>query len=186
MKRNPMLVQRKQAGLLIIDIQDRVNRVMKHPGRVVANSIKLIEGFKLLERLVWVTEQYPKGLGPTNAAILDSLPENVTPREKIRFSCCGDTNLLNELKSRQVKQIILTGIESHVCVFQSAMDLLAHDFQVFVARDAVSSRRKLDWRTAMERLQQAGAIITTTEAVLFEMLEAAGSNEFKAISRLVK
>lgn len=186
MQRNSLLVQREHAGLLIIDIQDRVVRVVQHPKRVVFNSIKLIEGFKILTRPVWLTEQYPKGLGPTNAEVLAALPPNLIPREKIRFSCCGDAELLVELRTNGVRQIIVTGVESHVCVFQSAMDLLANDFQVFVVRDAVSSRRRMDWQTAMKRLQRAGAIITTTEAVLFEMLEAAGSAEFKAISRLVK
>jgi len=186
MQRNSLLVQKEQAGLLIIDIQDRVVRVVQHPKRVVFNSIKLIEGFKILARPIWLTEQYPKGLGPTNAEIMAAMPPHVTPREKIRFSCCDDTGLLNEFRTNGVQQIIVTGVESHVCVFQSAMDLLANEFQVFVVHDAVSSRRRLDWRTAMKRLQRAGAILTTTEAVLFEMLEAAGSSEFKAISRLVK
>ncbi|MCI0514476.1 isochorismatase family protein [candidate division KSB1 bacterium] len=185
-KRHPALVHREKVGLLIIDIQNRVNQVVQAPSAVLQNTLKLIKGFQILQRPIWVTEQYPQGLGPTNTEILAALPPTVTPRAKIDFSCCGDALLLDELSQQHISQLVLTGVESHVCVFQSAMDLHANGFQVFLPVDAVSSRREQDWRTAMERASRVGIITTTTEAVLFEMLARAGSDEFRAISKIVK
>ncbi len=186
LKRHPDLVDRKKVGLLIIDIQDRVNQAMQDPENVLNNSIKLIETFKLLNRPIWLTEQYPAGLGPTNARLISTLPEQVLRREKIRFSCTGDASLIEEIRQKDIKQLVVIGVESHVCVFQSAMDLLTQGFQVFIPADAVSSRRQLDWETGLQRARMAGIIVTTTEMVIFEMLAAAGSPEFKAISKLVK
>lgn len=186
LKRHPDLVDRKKAGLLIIDIQDRVNQAMQDPDNVINNSIKLVETFKLLNRPIWLTEQYPSGLGPTNARLIAALPEPVLRREKIRFSCTGDQSLVDEILQSGTRQLVVIGVESHVCVFQSAMDLLANGFQIFIPADAVSSRRKLDWETGLHRARAAGINVTTTEMVIFEMLEAAGSPEFKAISKLVK
>ncbi len=186
LKRHPDLVDRKKAGLLIIDIQDRVNQAMQDPENIINNSLKLIETFKLLNCPIWLTEQYPSGLGPTNARIVAALPKQVLRREKIRFSCTGDLALFNEIHQTGIDQLVVIGVESHVCVFQSAMDLLANGFRIFIPADAVSSRRKLDWETGLQRARTAGIVVTTTEMVIFEMLEAAGSPEFKTISKLVK
>jgi isochorismate hydrolase len=186
LKRHLDLIDRKKVGLLIIDIQDRVNQAMQDPENIINNSLKLIETFKLLNCPIWLTEQYPSGLGPTNARIVAALPEQVLRREKIRFSCTGDFSLINEIRQTGIEQLVVIGVESHVCVFQSAMDLLANGFRIFIPADAVSSRRKLDWDTGLQRARTAGIVVTTTEMVIFEMLEAAGSPEFKAISKLVK
>jgi isochorismate hydrolase len=184
--RHPDLVDRDKIGLLIIDIQDRVNQATFSSERVLANAEKLIEGFKIMDRPIWLTEQYPAGLGPTNAQIRRLLPENVTPQEKSSFSCCGLNSILEPIKHENCSQFVLIGVESHVCVFQSAMDFLANGFQVFLPVDAASSRSELDWQIAMRRAEKAGIITTTTEMILFEMLQAAGTPEFKAISKLVK
>ena len=102
------------------------------------------------------------------------------------FSCCGADELNSGLQAGGIRQVILTGIECHVCVQQTALDLLAHDLQVHVPKDAVSSRKRLDYETALERMSKAGVVLTTVESVLFELLEKAGTPEFKEVTRLIK
>jgi len=170
---------------LIIDIQQRIHAVMKYRERLTENVIKLINGFKILKVPIFITEQYRKGLGPTLQPILDALnPNNIV--EKMNFSCCAALPLMEQLRDKRVKQIVICGIESHVCVLQTALDLLAEGFQVHLVYDAASSRRKMDHQTAIDRMRQAGVIITTTESVLFELLVQAGTPEFKQISQLIR
>lgn len=185
MKRHPNILNREKAGLLIIDIQEKINAVMKYRDEAVENTVKLIKGFKALKMPILITEQYRKGLGPTVAPILEVLqPEKID--EKSTFSCCGLPNFIEQLKEKNLQQIVVCGIETHVCVAQTCLDLLANDFQVYLAVDATSSRKKIDSKTAVRRLQQLGVIITTVEAVLFELLVEARTPEFKEISQIVK
>ena len=185
MNRHPQILQREKSALIVIDIQEKILPVIYESDRVVENSIKLINGFKILNSPIFFTEQYPKGLGPTDSRIKSALEER-TAIHKMSFSCFGAGNLFEELKSKKVKQIVVCGIESHVCVMQTSLDLLANDFFVHVAADAISSRRKFDYEIALERMRSNGAEITLTESVLFEMLNVCGTDEFKAISKLVK
>lgn len=185
MIRHETILKRETTGLLIIDIQQRINAVMKYRERLTENTIKLINGFKILEVPIFITEQYRKGLGPTLKPILDALNQpNII--EKMNFSCCAASSLMERLRQKQVKQIVICGIESHVCVLQTALDLLAEGFQVHLVYDATSSRRKMDHQIAIDRMRQAGVIITTTESVLFELLVQAGTPEFKQISQLIR
>jgi nicotinamidase-related amidase len=185
MVRHSTILHRKTTGLLIIDIQERINAVMKFRERVVKNTAKLINGVNIMNVPIFITEQYRKGLGPTEKLILDALmkPEIV---EKLNFSCCAALPLMEQFRKKIIKQVVVCGIETHVCVLQTCLDLLAEGFQVHLVSDAISSRRKLDHEAAIDRMQQAGIILTTTEAVLFELLERAGTPEFKQISQLVK
>jgi nicotinamidase-related amidase len=112
--------------------------------------------------------------------------QTALPLQKMAFSCCGSEELMNVLPEKNIRQAVLAGIETHVCVLQTALDLLANGYQVHVVRDAVSSRHELDHQAALQRLQQAGAIVTTAEAVLFELMERADSPEFKEVSKLIK
>ena len=184
-KRHPHILQRKQTALLVIDVQEKINAVMLDREFLLNNIVKLIRGCGVLGVPVFFTEQYPKGLGPTEQPVLEALGDR-KPLQKMTFSCCGATEFLPLLKKKSIKQVMLTGIEAHVCVQQTALDLLAHGFQVHVIRDAVSSRRTTDAEAALARLQSAGAIVNTSEAALFELLERAGTPQFKEISRLVK
>ena len=134
---------------------------------------------------IFITEQYPQGLGSTEAEILQAL-QGQAPVQKMTFSCCGAEDLISKLRESGIKQIVVAGIESHVCVQQTALDLLAQEFQVQVPKEAVSSRKELDYETALERMARAGVVLTTVEAVLFELLERAGTPEFKQISQLIK
>lgn len=185
MKKNSKILNRNKSALLVIDIQERILPVIFEHERVINNSIKLIKGFKTLDLPVYYTEQYPKGLGPTAALVKEAL-EDAKAIEKMSFSCSGAPGLFDELKNKNIEQVILCGVESHVCVMQTALDLLANDFQVHVAADAVSSRREFDFKIALNRMQSNGAEITLTESVLFELLEVCGTDSFKTISKLVK
>ena len=159
--------------------------MMHQPSQVINNSLKLIKGFKILNVPIFYTEQYPKGLGNTSAALLKEL-EGLSAVQKMTFSCSGAGNLFPRLKDNNAHQVVVAGIEAHVCVQQTILDLLANGFQVNVAADAVSSRNEFDYRTAMDRMRHHGAEITTTEAILFELLNVCGTDEFKQISKIVK
>jgi nicotinamidase-related amidase len=183
--RHATLLDRRQAALLVIDVQDRVHAVMRYRETVESNAIKLIRGCQLLRVPIFLTEQYPKGLGHTISSLRQAL-QTTLPLQKMTFSCCGSAELMPALQKREIRQAVLVGIETHVCVLQTALDLLANNYQVHVVRDAVSSRHDLDHQAALQRLAQAGAIITTAESALFELMERADTPEFKEVSKLIK
>ncbi|MCF8262806.1 MAG: hydrolase [Melioribacteraceae bacterium] len=185
MIRNPKILERTKTALLIIDIQERILGVMQNPKGVVENTVKLIEGMKILNIPVYFTEQYPKGLGATESTIKAALG-NSEAIQKMSFSCGGAGELFKDFRRKGIEQIIICGIESHVCVQQTVLDLLANNFQVDVIADAISSRKKVDYNTALFRMQSNGAEVTTTESVLFELLNVCGTDEFKSVSKLVK
>lgn len=185
MRRNPIILKKESTALLIIDIQERILPVIRNYETVIENTIKLIKGFKALQLPIYFTEQYPKGLGPTSNKILGEL-EGYTAIQKMSFSCSGAENLFEELHRKKLLQVVVTGVESHVCVQQTVLDLIANDFQVNLAADAVSSRKEIDYNISLERMRTLGAEITTTESVLFELLEVCGTPEFKEISRIIK
>ncbi len=185
MKRNPIILKKESTALLIIDLQEKILPVIRNIDSVLENTIKLIRGFKILQLPVFFTEQYPKGLGPTSPKILETL-KGYNAIQKMSFSCFGAEDLFSTLKQKRLTQIVVTGVESHVCVQQTVLDLLANDFQVNVAADAVSSRREIDYMIALDRMRTLGAEVTTTESVLFELLEVCATSEFKEISKIVK
>lgn len=184
-KRHPIILKKETTALLIIDIQERIFRVMQNPERIIENNLKLINGFKILNLPIYFTEQYPKGLGETEQRLKDALADNHAI-QKMSFSCYGASDLFSKLHTSGIKQVVVTGIESHVCVQQTVLDLLANDFQVNVVADAVSSRKEVDYYTAVNRMFKHGAEVTTTESVLFELLVVCGTDVFKAISKIVK
>jgi nicotinamidase-related amidase len=177
------LLSRAESRLLIVDMQEKILPVIDGHEGVTANCLKLIEAAQILDVPATATEQYPKGLGPTTAEIAQRLPDRP---EKVEFSClnCLDWNTASSDPEGRFK-VVVAGIEAHVCVQQTVLDLLSHGFRVFVAADAVSSRKSLDREIALQRMAASGAVITTTESVLFEWCERAGTAEFKEISRLV-
>jgi nicotinamidase-related amidase len=184
-KRYNKLLNSNSAALLIIDIQERIFPVILNNQTVVNNTLKLIKGFKILGLPIYFTEQYPKGLGPTLQAIKDEL-ENLEPYDKMSFSCSGARNLFDDLKRKNISQLVVCGIEAHVCVQQTILDLIENNFQVNLAADAVSSRKEIDYKIAIDRMRFVGCEITTTESILFELLNVCGTNQFKEISKLVK
>ncbi len=184
-KRFNKLLKPEKTALLVIDIQERILPVINNHQRIVDNTIKLIKGFKVLGLPIYFTEQYPKGLGPTTRTILDELGD-LKPFDKMSFSCSGAGELFEEFKRNNLSQIVVCGIEAHVCVQQTVLDLIENGIQVNLAADAVSSRKEIDYQTALERMRHHGVEATTTESILFELLNVCGTPQFKEISKLVK
>ncbi|MBI4842938.1 MAG: hydrolase [Nitrospirae bacterium] len=179
------ILNKDNAVLVIVDIQEKLAVVMKQREKVVNNTLHLIEAAKLLSIPIIVTEQYSKGLGPTVKKIKDSLP-SYEPLEKITFDCCRGDGFLKKITSLKKKQIILAGMETHVCVLQTCLSLLKNKHAVHLAGDAVCSRKKDDYLAGKELMRNAGAVITCTETVLFQLLEKAGTEEFKTIVKRIK
>lgn len=185
MRRNSIILKKDTTALLIIDLQERILPVIRNYEAVLENTVKLIRGFKIMQLPVYFTEQYPKGLGTTSQIILDEL-SGYHAFQKMSFSCSGAENLFEEFHKNKLSQIVVCGVESHVCVQQTVLDLIANDHQVNLAADAVSSRKELDYNIALKRMRTLGAEITTTESILFELLEVCGTPEFKEVSKIVK
>jgi nicotinamidase-related amidase len=181
--RSPMLMSPGDTALLVIDVQEKLVAAMPEGKQVVWNVRRLLDGAKLLGLPVVGTEQYPKGLGPT----VPELAERLGPLPaKLTFSCGGCSGLFADLEQKGIGKVLIAGIETHVCVQQTVLDLLAAGWTVFVAVDAVGSRFEIDHRTALHRMDAAGTILTTTETALFEWCGAAGTPEFKQISQLAR
>ena len=171
------------AALLVVDLQTRLLPAIDRAERVVARSGLLVRAARLLNVPVCATEQVPSKLGPTVPALAELLPERWP---KSTFHAGGAAGVWEALEERQVRHVTLAGIEAHICVAQTALELLGRGFVVQVPVDAVGSRFETDRAIALRRLEQAGAILTTAEAVLFEWVEAADHPQFRAISALVK
>jgi nicotinamidase-related amidase len=180
----PLRLLRPDAQLLIIDVQERLCAAMPEDelARMLGRTAALIAGAQALKLPVHLTEQYPKGLGPTLPLLRASL-DGITPVEKLRFSAFVP-EIERALTGR--RQVLIAGMETHVCVFQTARDLAERGYQPVLCVDAVLSRTELDRRVGLELCRDAGAQLTTVEAALFDLLGEAGTPEFKAISKAVK
>jgi nicotinamidase-related amidase len=176
-------MNRSDTGLLVIDLQVKLLGAIPQGESIVRRAAQLIEGAKILGIPVLATEQYPKGLGPTHPELLSKLDP---PLEKLHFSSAALDGVVSFFKGRNIKKILLAGVETHVCVLQTALDLAAMGFGVYGAVDAMGSRFAQDHDWSLKRMEKAGVILTTVEAALFEWTEKAGTPEFKEISRLVK
>jgi|ERR1019366_7238828 nicotinamidase-related amidase len=185
MQKTSLRLTRAKAGLVVVDVQERLLPAIFEQQRVVQNTVSLIQGAAILQVPIFATEQYRKGLGPTVPEVATIIP-GFAPMEKLAFSACGATGFVAALKQKKVSEAIVCGIEAHVCVTQTCLDLLEKGFRVFVAADAVSSRTPENCRAGLDRMRAAGAVIVSTEMVLFELLERAGTDEFKQILKLVK
>ena len=178
-------LDRGDAVLLVIDIQERLAAAMAERARVVANAGHLIAGARLLGVPVVHTEQYPRGLGPTVEELRPALAPDA-PVEKLTFDCCGEPAFVPALEGTGRATAVVCGMEAHICVLQTVLGLLARGMTVHVAADAVCSRDLGNARTALELLRDAGAVITCTETVLFQLLGRAGTPEFKAIQQRIR
>jgi nicotinamidase-related amidase len=178
-------LERDRAALVVIDVQEAFRPAVLDFEQVAGNVGVLVQGAKALDVPVIVTEQYPKGLGRTVPEVARHL-DGVTPIEKVCFSAAGSDAFNAALAGTGRDQVLLCGIESHVCVNQTADDLLGREREVHVAQDAVSSRSKDNRKLGLHKMERSGAVITSVETALFELLGAAGTPEFKEIQRLVK
>ncbi len=179
------LLDKKDVALVIVDIQERLVPAMGAKDDVIRNCGHLIEASRLMSLPVVLTEQYPKGLGATIPEIKELLPSCV-PIEKTSFSCCGEPEFINAVKALGRRKVLLAGMETHVCVLQTALDLMIEGFEVHLVKDAVCSRAKSNWKTGIELMRDAGAVITSTEIVLFQLLQAAAGDAFKVLSKRIK
>jgi nicotinamidase-related amidase len=179
-------LDRQQAILVVIDIQERLAPAMKKKvyANVLANVDLLVKGMEVLEIPTVVTEQYPRGLGHTVEALAQACSANVV--EKVSFGCSGEPNFMSYLKEQGRTQVIVVGMEAHVCVYQTVLGLIESGYHVHLVRDAICSRNKNDYQAAVESVARVGANVLTTEMALFQLLKEAGTPEFKAISKLVK
>lgn len=181
--RSPELMSVGDTALLVVDIQEKLVPAIGDHERVVFNTRRLIDGANVLGIPVIATEQYPKGLGPTVSPLAERLG---TIPSKLTFSSSGCPEIFTKLQDKGIHKILVTGIETHVCVQQTVLDLLNDGWRVYLAVDATGSRHPLDRETALRRMDSSGAVLTTTEAALFEWCQVAGTPEFKEISRLVR
>lgn len=182
---SPFQLRREQCRIVVVDIQDRLLPSIHEHEHLVCQSVKMLNAARILGVPILVSEQYKKGLGETIPAIGDAAGD--APRmEKMTFSCCGDDAMRCAIGEEGRKQIVLLGIETHVCVLQTALDLLAHGFQPVIAVDAVGSRNRLDRDVALERMRQAGVVPSTVESLIFELTLRSGTPEFKQILQLIR
>jgi len=180
-----MRIKRENTIALIIDVQQKLYPFIHENEKLTDKLIRLIQGLNVLGIELIITEQYSKGLGNTIQEIQGALGL-YNHIEKMSFSCCGLDEFNDTLKDKDKKNVIIAGIESHVCVLQTVIDLINDGYQPILIEDCVSSRNQNDKRIAVERMRQEGAIISTCESILFELLELSGTDEFKAISKIVK
>lgn len=175
-----------QSALVVIDVQEKLTPAMNEGlyQQLLMNTPLLIEGCKALGMPIMTTEQYPKGLGHTIPELAQATEECCI--EKMTFSCCGDEAFAQALEQKGVRQVVIVGMETHVCVLQTVLDLLDRGFVVHLVRDALASRFVSDYNNGLELAAQAGAVITTTETTLFQLVKVAGTDVFKTISKLVR
>jgi len=179
----PPQMRAADTGLLVIDVQEKLIPKILAADAVVRNTAFLIDAARLLNMLIQATEQYPKGLGPTIPELAQRLPERP---DKVAFSCSAIPSIVDNFHRAARPKLTLMGIETHVCVQQTALDLLGQGFHVFIPVDAVGSRYAVDHETALRRMERAGAVLTTTETCVFEWVGSAAHPQFKAISKLVQ
>lgn len=180
-----MRINREQTAGLIIDIQEKLFPHMYQYETLIKRCAILIEGLQVLAVPLVITEQYPRGLGSTVHQI-SALMEQQPVIEKIAFSCCDEPGVMQSPVFQIRKTVIVCGIEAHVCVLQTVIDLIEAGYKPVVVEDCISSRNPEDKRVALERMRAEGAVITSSESILFELARVAGTDEFKAISRLIK
>jgi nicotinamidase-related amidase len=180
-----MRIKKNDTAAVIIDVQEKLFPLIYEHDIMAKNMSILIQGLKLLGVPLLVTQQYTKGLGGTVPQVSDVIGK-FNHIEKMAFSCCGDEGFMSEFKKLNKKNVILAGIEAHVCVLQTTLDLLEAGYQPVVIEDCVSSRFLNNKTVAIERMRQMGALISTYESILFELTEESGTELFKGIVKLVK
>lgn len=186
MSLNKFFLSPEEALIVAVDFQEKLANAMKDEvvDKILSNATKIFNLTKVFNIPVIFTEQYPKGLGQTLQNIKIFMEEE--PIEKLHFSCLKEEKFIQKFLEKERKKIILIGMETHVCILQTALDFLARDYVIFVPKDAVCSRRKEDWKTGLELIGQAGGVVTCTETLIFQILRKAGTAEFKKMLEFVK
>jgi nicotinamidase-related amidase len=175
-----------RSALVVIDMQERFRTKIEDFTATAARIAVMVQAARLLDLPILVTEQYPKGLGHTTQEILDALPDSVRIVEKTTFSSCGVQQFQSQLERASPRHVLVCGIEAHICVNQTAHDLLARGFKVHLLNDCITSRDPGNKQTALEKMQMSGAIPSSMEMALFELMRDAGHEQFRAIQGLIK
>lgn len=183
---HPNILEREKSVLVIVDIQEAFRAPIPDFEEIAVRTSIMARGCGILNVPIIVTEQYPKGLGKTAEEIYYSLPDKAEIIEKSAFSACGANQFVEKIKSLGTTQIILAGIEAHICVNQTAHDLLNQGFQVHILLDCISSRKTHDKHTGIEKMKLSGAILSNIEMALFELMKDSKHEHFKEIQKLVK
>jgi len=176
----------EDSALVIIDIQEKLVSASKYGLETATNMTKIAKTANILQIPTVVTEQYPKGLGQTVAELNDALPEKTYKVEKASFSAMLESEFAGKIRTLGKKQIVIGGIETHICVLQTAADLIKEGFEVYIVKDCCASRNKKEYKAGLELMMQYGAKLTCTEIVLFEWLKTSKHPNFKAIQALIK
>ena len=183
MKSSTDKVSSKKNALVIIDIQEKIIRPIINKDSVTKNIKKLIDAYQIFEENIFVSEQNPLKLGTT---IPELLPKARFKKiEKMEFSLANRKEFLKELENKKITNLIVCGIETHICIQQTVLDCLQKGFEVILIYDAISSRNKVDHEIALQRMIQRGAILTTTESIIFELCKTANRKEFKEIRKII-
>jgi len=182
------ILEAQLAILVVVDVQEKLLPAIESspPADIIDSIGRLISAARILDVPILHTEQYPKGLGPTDQRIKQPLPTGSEPIEKTMCSCWRDAAFREALQQTDREHVILAGLETHVCIQQTALDLIRVDYVPFVAADAVGSRRPTDKKIALARMRHAGAEISTTESIIFELIERCDHPKFKDILELIK
>lgn len=180
-----MRIVKEHTVALVVDIQERLFPVMSDREEFLDNAVRLVRGLQLLEIPLVVTQQYTRGLGETIPQVREAIP-GFTYLEKRDFSCCDEPSVMEWLSSLGARQVIICGIEAHVCILQTAVDLKDAGLTPVVVADAVTSRKPASKGLAMERFRHEGIMMTSTESILFELTRSSAAPEFRGISQLVK
>jgi nicotinamidase-related amidase len=185
---NVNILEADLAALVVIDVQEKMlTAITTSPTDIILDKIRRLIGVaKVLDMPIVYTEQYPQGLGPTSTRLKEWLPAELRPVVKTTCSCWRDQSFRNALQATGREHVILAGLETHVCVQQTALDLLRVDYSVFVPVDAIGSRFPLDMNTSLERMRHAGVEISTTESLIFDLVERCDHPKFKDVLQLVK
>jgi Isochorismatase family len=180
------MLKMKTAALVFVDVQGKLAQLMHEKEALFASLVKLVKAGGVLELPVVWMEQNPAKLGPTIPEVTAVMPEGVSPIPKLSFGCCGEPLFGEALEKTGRKQILICGIEAHICVYQTTLGLLEKGYEVYVVADGVSSRTALNREVGLKRMAEAGARLTSVEMALFEMLGVADGEKFKQIIRIVK
>lgn len=183
---HPKILDNKKAALVVVDLQEVFRSAIPDFPMIASKASIAVRGFQTLDLPIIVTEQYPKGLGRTADEILFSLPDDFEIVEKSTFSSCGANAFLEKLRADNISQVVLCGLETHICVNQTAHDLLTEDFEVHILQDAVGSRFEIDKNTALQKMQSNGVVPASVEMSLFELLRDSKHNKFKEVQNLIK
>jgi nicotinamidase-related amidase len=180
------ILEKTKTALVVIDMQEAFRASISNFSNIASRIAKAVQGFRILDVPIIVTEQYPKGLGRTAEEILSVLPEDFEIIEKTAFSSCGAEYFLRKLEESGAKQIVVCGIETHICVNQTAHDLLQKDFEVHLLQDCVSSRFEYNRLAGISKMQMSGVVPSSIEMSLFELMRDSKHEQFKAIQKLIK